>query len=504
MNQTETLAQLKAFVRQTATLESVLATLEWDQQTYMPDQAGDHRSEQVAMLAAMVHQRKTDAQLGEWLSNLDEGQFADGPESDDATTVRMVRRAFERQSKIPESLVTNLAKACSKGQQQWTRARHEQRFDLFADTLEEIVRLKQQQADAISFEASPYDALLDEYEPGMTVAKLTPILAGLRSDLVPLIAAIADSSCHAPVELLRRQFPVTQQEVIGRQAAREIGFDFERGRLDVTHHPFCTELGPNDTRITTRYDESFFSGSFFGTLHEAGHGIYQQGLRSAWYGLPPGTYVSLGMHESQSRLWENQVGRSQPFWQYFFPKVQAAFASTLQDVTVDSWFFAVNHVAPSLIRVEADEATYNLHIIIRFELEQSLIGGQLSVKDLPEAWNQKYRDYLGIEPANDAEGVLQDVHWSAGLFGYFPTYTLGNLYAAQLFDAADKELGGLPALIAQGEFTPLRNWLQEKIHRKGQTLDAATMARQATGEELSHQALLRHLRAKLAPLYQLD
>jgi carboxypeptidase Taq len=291
------------------------------------------------------------------------------------------------------------------------------------------------------------------------------------------------------------------QETFGKEAAARIGFEFPSGRLDVTHHPFCTNVGPRDTRITTRYDERFFPSAFFGILHEAGHGIYDQGLPAEHYGLPPGKYVSLGIHESQSRMWENMVGRSRAFWDFFFPAVKQAFPNALDGVSLAEFHYAVNDVRPSLIRVEADEATYNLHIIIRFELEQELIEDRLKVADLPAAWNERYQQYLGIKPPHDADGVLQDVHWSAGLIGYFPTYTLGNLYAAQFFRQADKDLGGLERQFALGQFLPLRDWLREKIHHQGQRYTAAELVQNITGKPLDHKPLIDYLRKKLGPLY---
>jgi carboxypeptidase Taq len=326
-------------------------------------------------------------------------------------------------------------------------------------------------------------------------------LAALRAELVPLVQAIMESGRRAPIEILTREYPIAAQEAFSKAAAAAIGFEFNRGRLDVTHHPFCSGLGPHDCRLTTRYDERFFNSAFFGTLHEAGHGIYDQGLRPEQFGLPPGTYVSLGIHESQSRMWENLVARSRAFWQHFFPQLQAAFPASVKDVKLDDFFWAINHVAPSLIRVEADEATYNLHIIIRFELEQALLSEDLASGDLPGAWREKYQEYLGIEPPDDKDGCLQDVHWSAALIGYFPTYSLGNLYASQFFEQADRDLGGLPALFARGEFDPLKSWLNEMIHRRGQCYSAAELVQLVTGQPLSHAPLIRHLRGKLAPLY---
>jgi len=364
--------------------------------------------------------------------------------------------------------------------------------------------LKRAQAEALGYEECPYDALLDDFEPGELTSNVGRVLADLRQALVPLVGAIADSRRRPDVSILSRRYPIEMQEWFSRDAAAKIGFDFCRGRLDVTAHPFCTGLGPHDCRITTRYDEHFFNTAFFGTLHEAGHGIYDQGLRTEWYGLPPAEAISLGIHESQSRLWENLVGRSRAFWQYFFPAAQQAFPAALGDEALDPFYFAINDVRPSLIRVEADEATYNLHILIRFELERALLAGHLPIDELPGAWNDKYVQYLGIRPANDAEGVLQDIHWSAGLVGYFPTYSLGNLYASQFFAQAEADTGALAPQFAQGEFEPLRHWLREKIHARGQCYSAAELVLRTTKKPLSHAPLMAHLRHKLAPLYGLS
>jgi carboxypeptidase Taq len=366
-----------------------------------------------------------------------------------------------------------------------------------------MFELKRQQADAIGYTASRYDALLDDFEPDATTAEVTRVLAALREELVPLVQGILSSRKKAPVELLHRSYPAAAQEAFGKQAAAKIGFNFSRGRLDVTHHPFCAGMGPHDCRITTRYDEKFFPSAFFGILHEAGHGMYDQGLRPDQYGLPSGTYVSLGIHESQSRMWENLVGRSREFWEHFYPHAKIAFPQTLEDVSLDDFYFAINDVRPSLIRVEADEATYNLHIIVRFELEQALVSGDLATGDLPTAWNEKYKEYLGIAPPSDADGCLQDIHWSAGLIGYFPTYSLGNLYASQFFASADRDLGGLAAQFARGEFGGLLSWLRRQVHERGQCYKAGDLVQTVTGKSLSHDALIAHLKTKLGSLYGL-
>jgi carboxypeptidase Taq len=342
---------------------------------------------------------------------------------------------------------------------------------------------------------------MDEYEPDARVAELQSIFDSLRTPLVELVRRIREAPRKPNTQVLRHEISVPQQRAFNRMVAAAIGFDFERGRLDETSHPFCTTLGPADCRILTRYDAMQFSSGLFGTLHEAGHGMYEQGLPADWFGLPPGTCASLGIHESQSRLWENQVGRGRAFWQWLLPQTRQHLSASLADVDLDTLHFAINAVEPSLIRVEADEATYNLHILIRFDLERQLIADTLSVEDLPEAWNGRYESDLGVRPPSDAAGVLQDVHWSAGLIGYFPTYTLGNLAAAQLFHAAGEQLGDLDARFAAGDFGPLRQWLRTKIHRHGRCYSGGQLIERACGSPLTADYLLRYLRSKLYPLY---
>jgi len=484
-----------------ALLSSIEETLGWDERTMMPVAGGEHRAEQMTLVAGMAHQRWTDSQFGEQLAELAESPLADLQHGDKDVTVRRLKRQYDKRVKLPQTLVEELTRTAVLGQQAWQEARANNDFPSFQPLLEKMVGLKQQEAEAIGYCESPYDALLDDYEPGELTSTVAEVLADLREQLVPLVAEVRESGRRPDVSILHRSYPVEVQEAFGREAAAAIGFDFKRGRLDVTTHPFCAGLGPNDCRITTRYDENFFSGAFFGVLHEAGHGIYEQGLPSEHYGLPLGEAASLGIHESQSRMWENMVGRSSPFWYYFFDQAEAKFPGALGDVSPDDFYFAINDVRPSLIRVEADEATYNLHILIRFELERALLDGDLPVADLPGAWNAKYREYLGIEPPDDAQGVLQDVHWSAGLIGYFPTYSLGNLYAAQFFAQADADLGGLAKQFARGDFQPLRQWLRENIHRQGQRYQAADLVGRVTGRPLSSKPLIEHLRAKLGPLY---
>lgn len=503
MSAESTFDKLCQHVRETALLESVDGLLGWDERTKLPPAGGAYRAEQIAYLAGWIHRRRTDPQLGEWLSELADSSLADDPHSDQGATIRVMKRLFEKRSKLPQQLVEEITRASVLGQQAWVEARKNNDFRSFEPILSKIIGLRRQEAAAVGFQQSPYDPLLDDYEPGERTSNVARVLEGLRQDLVPLVQAIADSGKKPQSEILERHYPAAKQEAFGRAAAERIGFDFRRGRLDETQHPFCGGAGPDDVRITTRYDEQFFNCAFFGILHEAGHGIYEQGLRGDWFGLPPGTANSLGIHESQSRLWENLVGRSRAFWKHFFPQASDIFPQSLGDVSLDDFYFAVNEVKPSLIRVEADEATYNLHIIIRFELEQALIKDELQAADLPDAWNEKYRHYLGIEPPSNADGVLQDVHWSAALVGYFPTYSLGNLYASQFFQQAEQELGNLDEQFARGEFEPLRQWLTEKVYRVGQCVPANQLVEQITGKPLSHEPLIRDLRKKLEPLYGL-
>jgi carboxypeptidase Taq len=489
--------------RQTALLSSIESLLGWDERTMLPPAAGEYRAEQVTLLAGMIHQRQTDRPWGEWLDALANSPLAADEHSDTTVTIRRLKRHYDKKVRLPQSLVEELARTAVLAQLAWQEARRKSDFQSFRPLLEKTVRLKQQEAEALGYSECRYDALLDDYEPEERTANVARVLAGLREQLVPLIAEIGGSGRAPDRSILGRRYPAAVQESFGREVAARIGFDFNAGRLDVTAHPFCSGLGPNDCRITTRYNERFFNEAFFGILHEAGHGIYDQGLRKDQYGLPLGDAISLGIHESQSRLWENMVGRSRAFWELLWPEAQSRFPEALSGLGLADFYFAVNEVRPSLIRVEADEATYNLHILVRFELEQALLDDDLAVADLPGAWSEMYRRYLGIEPDTDAQGVLQDIHWAGGLFGYFPTYALGNLYAAQFFARADRDLGGLAPLLARGEFQPLRQWLHEKIHQQGQRYTAAELVERVTGSSLSHAPLMAHLRGKLGPLYGL-
>ena len=491
--------------REAALLESAADTLEWDERTGMPPEAGDYRAAQISKLRSMAHHKRAAAEYGDRLRKLAEATRSEDPHGEVGGTVRELFRLWQRDSKLPDDLVESIALASVRGQQSWDRARKANDFSMFRDALAGMLSLKREAAGRLAegSDRSPYEALLDEYEPGASVTELDRLFAEIRGPLVDLISRARDAPAQPDVEVLKRRYPVDTQRRFCRETVERIGFDFRRGRLDETSHPFCTSLGPSDVRILTRYDERWFPGGFFGSLHEAGHGLYEQGLRADWFGLPPGMFASLGVHESQSRLWENQVGRSRDFWRWRFGEAQRAFAASLEDVSLEAFHFAINRVAPSLIRVEADEVTYNLHIIIRYDLERQLIAGELAVEDLPQAWNDRYESDLGIRPADDASGVLQDVHWGAGLFGYFPTYSLGNLIAAQLTAAAAEQLGELGGMFAAGEFEPLLEWLRRRVHRQGRCRNTPELVQDATGSPLAASHLIDELTGKVASVYQL-
>jgi carboxypeptidase Taq len=493
---------LCAHARETALLSSIRGLLEWDERTKMPPAAGAHRADQLAYLAGEIHRRQTAPQVGEWLAALADSPLAADPHSDAGANIRELRRQFAKKTRLPQSLVEELSRAATLGEQTWVEARKANDFALFRPKLERMLELKRQEAAALGFTATPYDPLLDDYEPHATTAEVGAVLAGLRDALAPLVQEIIASGRRPDASLLKRHFPIDVQESFGQEISAAIGFDYRAGRLDTTTHPFCGGAGPGDVRITTRYNERDFGDAFFSILHEAGHGMYEQGLPREHFGLPTGEAVSLGIHESQSRMWENQVGRSRAFWEHVLPRAKQAFPA-LADAPLDAFYAAINEVQPSLIRVDADEVTYNLHILIRFELERALVEDDLQVADLPAAWREKYRQYLGVAPATDAEGCLQDVHWSAGLFGYFPTYSLGNLYAAQFFAQASADVGDLPAAFRRGEFAPLLAWLRDKIHRHGQRRTAAELARLGTGRPLAHDAWMAQMRAKYGEIYGL-
>ncbi len=478
-----------------ASIDSVLG---WDESTYLPEKGVKLRGDQKALLHSTLHQKMTEPRVGELLRTVEESTLVQEPMV--AANVREIRRNYDRATKIPGALVNELALASTAGREAWIDARKRSDFSRFKPFLEKVLQLRKAECRYLGFEKEPYDALLENYEPGAKTKKVAGILSALKTEMVPLIDRVKRSSRSSSLEFLKGNYPEAAQYGFGKQAVARIGFDFTRGRIDTTTHPFCSGFSPCDVRITTRYDSAFFPSSFYSLLHEAGHGLYEQGLNEDYFGEPLGRACSTAIHESQSRLWENLVGRRPSFWSYFYPQAQATFCA-LESVSQEEFVRAVNHVELSTIRVEADEMTYNLHIILRFELEQALVNGDIKVADVPAAWNEKFRSLFGFAPSDDAEGCLQDVHWSGGDFGYFPTYALGNMYAAQFYEAAEKELGDLDAQFKNGHFSNLREWLGSKIHTHGQLYTAEVLCRNITGKELSHEALVRHLTKKCEVFY---
>ena len=472
-------------------LASCLDLLEWDEEVAMPRNGVAHRAEQRALLAGLVHERGTDPRHEELLAALDGSSLVSDPESPHAANVREIRRSFERERRLPRRLVEEWARATAMAQQAWAEARRQDDYASFAPWLDRIFALARERADAVGYEGTRYDALLDDFEPDMTTDRLTALFGGLEQRMVPLLESLRGAP--APRVDLAREFPVERQKLFAEGAAAALGFDLEGGRLDVSQHPFCTGIGPGDVRITVRYDERDFAQGFFALLHELGHALYDQGLDAAHFGTPIGHATSLGLHESQSRLWENHVGRSEGFWRHFYPQLRGTFHDALHEVPLDDFRRAVNHVAPGPIRIHADEVTYDLHIKVRFDLEIALLSGDLRAAELPGAWNELYDRYLGIRPESDREGCLQDIHWSQGLIGYFPTYTLGNVFAAQLFAAAEEKVGPLEDSFARGEFAPLREWLREHVHRHGMRWPVATLVERVTGKRLDPVDLVESL-----------
>jgi carboxypeptidase Taq len=504
MTAADAYAELLRRSRELGIVNSCAAVLGWDQQTYMPSRGTGLRGEQMAFLASLAHRKLTDPKVGELLAAVEGSDLVTDPEGDARAVVRELRRDYDRATKVPNSLVEELARVTTAAQQTWEEAKKKNDFPVFRPHLERIVVLKREEADAVGFAGHRYEALIEEYEPGTTVDELKSLFAGLTRELVPLVRRITESSHRPDRGVLEREYPVERQRVFAEAAAAAIGFDFTAGRLDTTAHPFCSGFGPGDCRITTRFNPRSFGEGFFGVLHETGHALYEQNLPAEHFGTPLGTACSFGIHESQSRLWENQVGRGRPFWDHFFPRLRQTFPSATADVSLDSFYFAINDVRPSLVRVEADEATYNLHIALRFELELALLSGDLTVAELPDAWNRRFRELLGIAVPDDTHGCLQDIHWSFGGIGYFPTYTLGNLYAAQFLAAAKHTLG--PEALAedtrQGDFSRLKDWLIQNIHRHGRKYRAAELCRRVTGVPLSPEPFLSYLKEKYLALYR--
>ncbi|MDH4300472.1 MAG: carboxypeptidase M32 [Nitrospira sp.] len=510
MKTVATLEPLTTRLLEIQRINSAAAVLSWDQETYMPAGGGEARAEQISVLQGIAHQKlvSPDVQslLSQWVDPAT-GQATDktGDTWDEPSRsfLREVWRDFSRAKKLPSDFVVKLSRECSLAQQVWAEARAQNKFAMFLPNLRTVLDLKREEAQYLGYETSPYNALLDVYEPGATIAELQPVFATLKARLVPLLKRITESRVQIDDSILHHSYDQTRQLEFGRLVLTAMGYDFKRGRLDLSAHPFTTSFHPTDVRVTTRVHEHELQSCLFSCIHEGGHGLYDQGLDQQHFGTPLGDSVSLGIHESQSRLWENCVGRSRPFWRFFYPMLQHTFHDQLRGVDIEQFYAAINRVKPSLIRVEADELTYNLHIMLRFEIEQDLIEGKTQPQDLPAIWNLKMEDYLGIVPPSDAEGVLQDVHWSFGAFGYFPTYTLGNLYSVQFFEQATREMPHLGDEIEAGQLMALRRWLEQKIHRWGRMFTPAHLAERVTGSTINPEPFLKYVEKKYGELYQL-
>ena len=504
MTPEQAFAELSTRMREIALLGNTAGVLGWDQEVYMPGSNAPYRAEQLSLLAGMCHQKFTDPKIGELISQAETSKsLTQDPLSHSAVNLREWRRSFDRSKKLPQRLVEEMTRVTSNAQVEWVEARKENKFSRFQPWLEKIIPLVQEQAKCYGYKDHPYDALLEDYEPGLTTAQLNQLFPPLKKRLAELVQKITGSKKQPNLSILKRSCPVPAQQAFCRILSEGIGFDFAKGRIDISAHPFTTGLGPSDTRITTRFEETNFENAFFSTLHESGHGIYDQNLPSeeSLYGTPMSSAVSLGIHESQSRLWENLVGRSLAFWKYFFPELKKAFPGTFDNLSLEEFYFAINHSAPSFIRTESDEVTYNLHVALRFDIETALIAGSLKAGDIPGAWNEAMKKTLGVAPPTDSLGCLQDVHWSHGSFGYFPTYTLGNLYSAQFFEAANREAGPLEKNFEKGDFKPLKKWLNEKIHAEGQRYLAGDLCAKVTGKPLTSDFFLNYLEKKFGQLY---
>lgn len=485
-------------VRDVARLGAVGQLLDWDQETYMPPNGVTGRAEQVGLIAALAHEHLVADETRALIASAE----ADAEDAVAHTNLRETKRTLARAVALPTDLVRRIAVTTSLAKDAWSKARAANDFPSFAPLLSDVIELKKQVADLVGYETEPYDALMDEYEPGVRAADIEPLFAELRSATVDLLNRIEAAPSKPDASILSRSFPCDRQARLSRTMAESLGFDFNAGRLDVTVHPFCTSIGgAGDVRITTRYDEHFLPSGLFGTLHETGHALYEQGLLPEHASTPMGEAISLGIHESQSRLWENMIGRSRPFWTCHYDALKDLFPESLSDVSADVFYRAINTVSPSLIRVEADELTYNLHIILRFEIERALVSGQIAAADVPAVWNEKMKELLGVTPPDDRQGCLQDIHWSMGALGYFPTYTLGNLYAAQFFEQIRKDIPDLTERTAANDHQPLLSWLRENIHAHGQRYRAADLVKRVTGKPLSIQPFVTYVTDKYTEVY---
>lgn len=498
----EKFAQLKSILAEVHDLNAAAALLEWDQQTYMPPGGTEDRGNQLATLNKIAHIKFTSDEVGRLLDELQPWAAQLDPDSFEARLIKVTRREYEKKTKVPPDMVAEYAQITTAAHQAWQEARAESNFAKFQPHLEKVVDWRRRYAALFAPYDHVYDPLLDDFEPGMKTAEVKAIFDALRPQQVALIQAIVarpqvdDSFLHQP-------FDEQKQWEFGVEVATKFGYDWKRGRQDKSAHPFTIHFSIDDVRITTRFMPDYFSSAFFSTAHETGHALYEMGVDPSLARTPLAEGASLAMHESQSRLWENLVGRSRAFWEHFYPRLQEYFPAQLGNVSLEAFYKGINKVQPSLIRVEADEATYNLHIMLRLELEIALMEGSLEVKDLPEAWNDRMREYLGLTPPNASLGVLQDVHWSNGYIGYFATYALGNLISVQLWERIQADIPDLIEHIRRGDFVPLLSWLREKVHRHGRKFEAQELVQRITGSKINPEPYMRYLRTKYGEIYGL-
>ena len=496
------LNQLKEILGELVDLNAVGALLGWDQQTYMPRGGAEARGYQSATIGKIAHEKFISEEVGKLLDELSQAAADLDPDSDERRLIKVTRRLYDKEVKVPTEWVMEFAQVTTAAHQAWGEARAENNFSKFQPFLEKVVDLRRRYAEIFAPYDHIYDPLLDDFEPGLKTADVKAIFDILRPQQVELIKAI-QSVPQVDNSFLHQKFDEQKQWDFGVEVITKFGFDWNRGRQDKALHPFTTGFSINDVRITTRVNPDYLNMALFGTMHETGHALYDLGSDQKYERSPLAGGASLAIHESQSRMWENLVGRSLPFWEYFYPRLQEFFPSQLGNISLDMFYKGINRVEPSLIRVEADEATYNLHIMLRLEIEIALMEGTLAVKDLPEAWNSRMREYLGLTPPNDAQGVLQDIHWSAWMIGYFSTYALGNLVSAQLWERINQDIPDLPEQIRQGKFDSLLGWLRENIHRHGAKYEPQELVQCVTGSKIDPAPYIHYLKAKLGKVYGL-
>jgi carboxypeptidase Taq len=486
-----------------ADFRNAASILSWDQDTYMPPGAAEARAQQISTVRRTAHERFVADDVGELLDALEPWAQEQDYDTFEASLVRVARRQYDRERKIPADLVARRARASTLAYAAWEKARPANDFAAFQPHLAESVGLNIELAEALGYEDRRYDALLDRFEPEMKAVQVEVLFNEMKEGLRPLVAAIAERQDAVDASVLQRDYDEDKQWAFVNELVGRLGFDWEHGRQDRSAHPFTTSFTPADVRLTTRIYRHQLQTAVFASIHETGHALYEQGVPLDLARTPLGTGASMAIHESQSRMWENLVGRSRPFWHYWLPRLRGFFPAQLEGVTVEAFYRAINRVQPSLIRVEADEATYNMHIFLRFEIEQLMLDQKVAIADLPDLWNAKMEEYLGVRPDSDRDGVLQDVHWAGGMMGYFPTYALGNLLAAQFYSGALADLPGLPDHHAQGEFAPMLDWLRTNIHIHGSKYTPQELVQRVTGGPISTGPFLAYVREKYGEIYGL-